>query len=476
MQPKKVQTMMSTVFEMFRALVLWYRAMYIVLFCGNKYDDLRVLLSAPRTSFWSKYRNEPRMSTIEEATLGQAVWLHTIGLSLELWNKPHYRAKSLGDDIVDNFSNIALPGTVLPFSLVCRFKWLAVLYLLTAHPFLVLAASCVIVRSEVHRRERSFAQTFEEELLAPKHWFALWRINSTLVAAHHYEHSDSPSVQAEYNNENKWDFLHNSFVLPAESRGFNVTPVMKVPEILCKHKNIEGGMGIHLFKNAVYGGDWIIQERLYNCAELRALLPENAPLSTFRVITMADPTAESADNRYVPMTFVWRAGRAGKPTDHSSVLLAIDPNTLRIKAGMDNSNWYKVGRVVGSHADLLTKQSSQHPDTQMDLQGKELKCGKPAIDACLEAHKRLMPHVPAVGWDVAVTDELGAVLLEANISCNFFGGEYDRQHYLTVVDTYFANKCRSGPRRSGPRRAGSESPRSSEDTPGLTEEPVSGEQ
>lgn len=450
--------------DMLGSLMLWYRAMYLALFCGNKYDELRVLVGAPRTSFWTKYRNEPRMSPDEEGRMAQAIWLHTIGLSLELWNVPHYRANSLRDDLVANFSNIALPGTVLPFSLVCRYKFLAVLYLLFVHPFLVLAASCVIVRSEAHRQGRTFAKTFEEELLAPRHWFALWRINSTLVAAHHFIHADSPQVQAEYNNENKWDFLHNSLVLPAESRGFNVTPVMKVPEILCKHKNIEGGMGIHLFKNACNGGDWIIQERLYNCAELRALLPEDAPLSTFRVITMADPTAESADNRYVPMTFVWRAGRAGKATDHSSVLLAIDPKTLRIKAGMDNSNWYKVGRVVGSFADLLTKQSSQHPDTQTDLQGHELKCARPAVDMCLEAHKRLMPHVPAVGWDVAVTDELGAVLLEANISCNFFGGKYDRQHYLTVCDTYFANKCRSGPTHV----RSSESPTSSE-TPGLTE-------
>jgi len=134
-------------------------------------------------------------------------------------------------------------------------------------------------------------------LLAPKHWFALWRINSTLVAAHHQAHNAQPRVQNEYKYENKWDFLElalqQSKLPPGGTRSFKVTPVITdVPELVCKHKNIEGGMGIHMFKNAVHGGDWILQERLSNCEELQALLPATAPLSTFRVITMVDPTVD----------------------------------------------------------------------------------------------------------------------------------------------------------------------------------------
>lgn len=44
-------------------------------------------------------------------------------------------------------------------------------------------------------------------------------------------------------------------------------------------------MGLYFFKNATAGGDWIIQERLDNDAFVSALLPENAPLSTMRVIS-----------------------------------------------------------------------------------------------------------------------------------------------------------------------------------------------
>merc|ERR1712228_1136266 len=86
-----------------------------------------------------------------------------------------------------------------------------------------------------------------------------------------------------------------------------------------------------------------------------------------------------------------------------------------------------------------------HPDTQVDLEGKELTCARDAVEMCVDAHRRLMPNVPAIGWDVGVADGHGAVLLEANISCNFFGGLYDSQHYLRIVDTYFANGCRPSP-------------------------------
>merc|ERR1712228_1011734 len=86
-----------------------------------------------------------------------------------------------------------------------------------------------------------------------------------------------------------------------------------------------------------------------------------------------------------------------------------------------------------------------HPDTQVDLEGKELTCARDAVEMCVDAHRRLMPNVPTIGWDVGVADGHGAVLLEANLSCNFFGGSYDRQRYLRIVDTYFACDGRPGP-------------------------------
>jgi len=430
------------------ACALYYRAFWHMLVTKGSYDNLRKMCGAPRIDF-QRTQNQKglTMTDDEEKKLFIAIWLHTLALNMELWNEPHYRADTLKHDLVENFRNIAFPGSGIPLSWVCCSKMVAIVYLLLCHPWVILASSIVISQSALHKRDRAFGELFEEELLAPKHWFALWRINSTLVAAHHKAHAHAPKIQNEYRYENKWDFLELALKqseLPSSSVQFKVTPIItKVAEIVCKHKNIEGGMGIHMFKNAVHGGDWILQERLYNCAELQAVLPSDAPLSTFRVITMVDPNAMSIESSHTAMTFVFRAGRAGKNTDHSSILFAVNPDTLKIEDGKMFSNWYQVGKVGSSN--LLSKQEIQiHPDTKEKLMGKELACARDAVKMCIEAHRGLMPNVPTIGWDVAVADGHGAVLLEANLSCNFFGGVYDRQKYLKILDSYFANGCRPG--------------------------------
>jgi hypothetical protein len=422
----------------FHACLLYYRALWLIFVTKGSYEDMRKLFGASKA--------KERMSAEEEHRLFAAIWLHQIGLNFELWSKPHYRADSLQVDLIANFSNIAFPGTGISMGWVCRSKMLAMLYLFVCHPIVIFFASIFITRSAIHCNDRVFGGVFCEELLCPKHWFALWRINSTLVAKHHNAHEDTPVVQKEYNYENKWDFLELALkeTKSTQKQSFKVTPIIShVQEMVCKHKNIEGGMGIHMFKNAVHGGDWILQERLYNCDELQALLPADAPLSTFRVLTMIDPTAESSQKAYKAMTFVFRAGRAGKDTDHSSVLYAVDPDTLKILDGKMFSNWYQVGKAGFSN--LLSKQQLQlHPDTQQELCGKKLTCAKDAVKMCVDAHRELMPNVPTIGWDVAVAKGHGPVLLEANLSCNFFGGKFDRQLYLRIVDAYFSSGCKPG--------------------------------
>lgn len=57
---------------------------------------------------------------------------------------------------------------------------------------------------------------------------------------------------------------------------------------------------------------------------------------------------------------------------------------------------------------------------------------------CTDAHKRLLPDVPLVGWDVALTAEYSAVLLELNISCNFFLGEVDQEWYTKFMTDFIS--------------------------------------
>jgi hypothetical protein len=77
-------------------------------------------------------------------------------------------------------------------------------------------------------------------------------------------------------------------LLLGRDAGVPVSPFWDdVESIVVKHKSIEGGMGIHFFKNATHGGDWIIQKRIENAKWLNDLLPKPAPLSTMRVITFS---------------------------------------------------------------------------------------------------------------------------------------------------------------------------------------------
>ena len=55
--------------------------------------------------------------------------------------------------------------------------------------------------------------------------------------------------------------------------------------------------------------------------------------------------------------------------------------------------------------------------------------------AC-RAHKELLPEVPLSGWDVALTNK-GMLLLECNLSCNFFYGSFDKDYYFKFVDDFF---------------------------------------
>ena len=76
-----------------------------------------------------------------------------------------------------------------------------------------------------------------------------------------------------------------------------------------------------------------------------------------------------------------------------------------------------------------------HSDLELELGAAcyRTKRLREAIELVVKGHSRLMPGVPLVGWDVAMTDPEGTLLLEANLSCNFFRASLDRQQYYSFV-------------------------------------------
>jgi hypothetical protein len=359
-----------------------------------------------------------------------------------LWDKPHYRNPTFQQDLIKNLRNVAIPGTGIPLSVFAWHKYLMYLFVFVLLPLILFVSAILIVlkRNENDLFWKQVASEYTKALLNPEDWFSLWQLNCRLSSYHQYV-----TKSEQYQYENKWDFLLKSMEL-----GLAGTPVLDMPDLVVKDRNEEGGMGIHIFKNALDGGDWIIQKKLQNSKEIAEFLPATAPLSTFRVLTCStawlDKEKASLDTSVVPLTCVFRAGFANAKTDHHSVLFNVNLKTGAFERGTSNKHWYKTG-IAGvqdlcsssilerllSEQDLLV-----HPDTGVEITGKSL--GSDVMSEILrisrEAHFSMLCEVPLVGWDVALTPD-GTFLLEANLSCNFFRGSFDRVHYMSMLSAMF---------------------------------------
>jgi len=369
------------------------------------------------------------------------VHLYSLCISLWLWGRPHYRTGSFQDDMLTNLRNVAIPGTGMPLSYVVSNRIFAILFLLIGYPMVCLIAGL---------RKGGFniaaaTQAYSEQLLCPQDWFSFWRLNCVLASFHGVVNKPPGFKQ-----EDKWQFLKD-----AEANGIPTSPCMgDVQTLVIKDKNEEGGMGIHFFKNAMHGGDWIIQQKLTNNAFVRSLLPEDAPLSTLRVITASkggmrtgSSSGDAAPLPGVPqrsdvmsLSCVFRAGRQGALTDHNSILFDVDLASGKVLKGTTNMHWYQLGlaKAVQTPWICRTHDITDHPDTGTRITG----CTIPDITAiqnlCEDAHHRLLPDVPLAGWDVALTEEAGMCLLEVNLSCNFFRGKFDQRKYFEFVHEFFS--------------------------------------
>ncbi|CAM9771393.1 unnamed protein product [Chrysoparadoxa australica] len=357
------------------------------------------------------------------------VQCYSLALIFYLWSKPHYRNGTFQDDMIKNLRNVAIPGTGIPLSLFCWSRLTALPGLLFLNPLICFMSA---INSQA-KTGRPWAEAYSEQLLRPRDWFSFWRLNCRLASYHACETGCTG-----YRQEDKWTFIQEGMDL-----GVPVTPVLDIPALVIKDKNEEGGMGIFFYKNALNQGDWIIQERLENSTFLSELLPPNAPLSTMRIITASrwwldttagkKPGASSID----ALSCVFRAGMEGASTDHSSILFDVDVRTGDIKEGTTNAHWYNLGLGNGFKTNWLSSHDiTSHPDTGNPVTGKRIPDLDKIANLVRESHFKMLPDVPLVGWDVALTPS-GALLLEVNLSCNFFRGSFDLESYVNYVDDYF---------------------------------------
>lgn len=348
-----------------------------------------------------------------------------------MWSEPHYRADSFQDDMIKNLRNVAIPGTGIPLSWFCYSKVTVYLFLLVLYPLVALVAAFHAWRTT----NASIWKTYSEHLLEPKDWFSYWRLNCRLASYHSLVMGPaSPS----YIMENKWTFLK-----AGKTMGVPVSPWLDVARIVVKDKNVEGGMGIHMYKNTTHGGDWIIQESFENSETIAKLLPADAPLSTLRIITastlgLPEGSSDSSAPSVRSLSCVFRAGRAGASTDHASILFDVDLSTGKILQGTTNAHWYRLGLANALSTTWLSSHDvTNHPDCNCAVSGNRFHDMDSIKQMVESAHRQLLPDVPVAGWDIALTTK-GNFLLEVNLSCNFFRGSFNNDAYIEFVSEYFS--------------------------------------
>lgn len=359
---------------------------------------------------------------------------YSFAVVLHLFSRPHYRNGSFQEDMVKNLRNVAIPGTGIPLSVFCYYRITVLFMMFVAYPLVSLVAAFKQTDFKLTGAPRHFS----EQLLHPQDWFSYWRLNCRLASLHAYQTEDEG-----YRYEDKWAFLQ-----VGEERGVSVTPWLKTAKLFVKHRNEEGGLGCAAYSNAVQGGDWIIQECLTNGQEVAHLLPEDCPLSTFRVITASDgglsTVAEGAET-VKSLSCVFRAGRSGALTDHSAIFFDVDSTTGDIRPGTTNEHWYQLGlNKIPTCPWTSTHDVTHHPDAKSfsaanptgQMAGQNLPNIAKILKTATDAHRKLSPGVPLIGWDVAVTSK-GTFLLEGNWSCNFFRGSFDKAAYFDFVESYF---------------------------------------
>jgi hypothetical protein len=366
--------------------------------------------------------------------------VYSLSLIFEIWDKPHYRNGTFQDDMLKNLRDVAIPGTGIPLHLFSFFRITAYWMVFIGYPIISLVAG-IYATGVTTFNTSTFMSNFVGQMTNPQDWFSFWRLNCRLATFH----SSLTDYKEDYDLEDKWKFL-----VEAERLNVAVTPYMKVSGIVCKHRNEEGGLGFESFKNASVGGDWIIQEKLSNGPFLSKLLPDDAPLSTFRIISssrggLADMESKNTKTKnevkisdIEALSCVWRAGRSKAKTDHSAILFNVNPKTGLIKKGTTNVHWYQRGLLKIFTTPWTSQHNyTNHPDTGVKITGVTIPNMKKMMDFVRDAHLRLIPHVPLCGWDVALTPNNGMLLLEGNFSCNFFRGDFDQKSYFQFVNDYF---------------------------------------
>lgn len=161
-----------------------------------------------------------------------------------------------------------------------------------------------------------------------------------------------------------------------------------------------GGMGVVILNTENFNGfsdekDFIVQERIINQEDIRALNP--ASLNTMRVITYI------CNDQYYHAPIAMRLGCGTSRLDNIT--------SGGICVGVKDD-----GQLC-SHAytEYCVEKYPKHPYTGIFFDGYQIRNVDKVIQAAIECHKRT-PHMRMGSWDFTLNDEGKATLVEVNLT------------------------------------------------------------
>ena len=111
--------------------------------------------------------------------------------------------------------------------------------------------------------------------------------------------------------------------------------------------------------------------------------------------------------------------------------------TGHIKKGTTNNHWYQLGiKKLGNRPWYSEHNIVSHPDSKKRVTDRIVPNIQDIIKLTIDAHTKLLPHVPLAGWDIVLTED-SIKILEVNLSCNFFRGTVNLEEYFKFINQYF---------------------------------------
>lgn len=179
------------------------------------------------------------------------------------------------------------------------------------------------------------------------------------------------------------------FLKPIDGQGGYGIIVLKCKDGVVTYNGNTISSIISLLGNATY----VVQKGLIQRDDLMRI--NSSSVNTLRIVT------KRIEGKYMVKACVMRIGRNGKDIDNSA------QGGLSVQINVDNGHFYPTATAEHGGGVILN-----HPDSGFCFKGEVLS-GWQEIKMQLEKYASLIPELPEIAWDVALTKD-GVVIIELN--------------------------------------------------------------